>query len=134
MSLSYWDGEMMRDNKRWIIRLEFDRRKNIQTIIIQVESNYEPKQSWLKLSSFNDRTKIAWIKLTQVKLAGVTVISSYPFDPKLPFVKRLMALPHKRVLGILVSVSVPHSPINKPDDPIQIVQLFIFRLFNLEFL
>jgi hypothetical protein len=98
MSLSYWDGEMMRDNKRWIIRLEFDRRKNIQTIIIQVESNYEPKRSWLKLSSFNDRAKIARIKLTQVKLAGVTVISSYPFDPKLPFVKRLMVLPHKRVL------------------------------------
>jgi hypothetical protein len=52
---------MIRDNERWIIGLEFGRKKNIKIIIIQADSSHD--------NSFNYRAKLAQIKLTQVKLA-----------------------------------------------------------------
>jgi hypothetical protein len=65
MSLSCWDGEMMRDNERWIIKLGFDGNKRAYKLLLF-------KSNWLqllKLGLFNDRARIVWARLARVRLA-----------------------------------------------------------------
>jgi hypothetical protein len=59
MFLSCWDGEMMRDNTRCIIILEFDRKIAYKLLL------FEPSRPQLKLGSFNDQVRIVQAKLAR---------------------------------------------------------------------
>jgi hypothetical protein len=59
---------MVRDNKREVIGLEFD-KKIYKLFIIRAKSSHEPSRPQLKLGLFNYRARLA-----RAKLAGVILV------------------------------------------------------------